>query len=435
MKKMFCIVIAFCAMFSVVGFFANSSAQAAQYDTLLGQCANLGCSAAKPSPYRFTGWMEAGITVNNHGSTNDYTNGLTSPASRNLAPFSGNTYLFMSEQASDLKLNQLWLSFSRMIDTKHGFDWGFQADYLFGTDAKFTQSFGDQTFDFDWGEGDYYSSFVQLYGEVGYKNLKVKAGKYAAGMTHEALPAVASFFYSHAYVCFNTPLTVSGAVAEYTVNDRLSFSGGWVTGQMNSFENRFDDNGFLGGVTWKPSKTSSLAYHLYYGDVNGGNKMGTAALDDYNRNYMFGNETIQTLVYTRQLNPCWLYMIEGFHTDNDYNGNLMAPGIASYSTKSYGINQHLIYTITPCWAVGLRGEWQRGEGTIFDAAPYTRGGQGGDLYEITLGVNWRPTGKPNLMIRPELRYDWADYDNGFKPFANATKSTQLSGGCSAVVMF
>ena len=424
----------FITLFLVSGSSVSPPVRAAQYDTLLGQCSDLGCSTAKQSPYRFTGWMEAGITVNNHGSTNDYTDGVTSPASRNLTPFSGNSYLMMSEQPSDLKLSQLWFSFSRLMDAQHGFDWGFQGDFVFGTDAKYTQCFGDKTFDSDWGTGDYYSSFAQLYGEVGYRNVKVKAGKFAANMTHEALPAVASFFYSHAYLCYNTPLTVSGAVAEYSVNNCLSLSAGWTAGQMTSFENRFDDNGFLGGVTWKPSTSSSLAYHIYYGDNNGGNKLGMDALN-YSRNYMSGEEVVHTLVYTRQLNKRWFYMAEGFYADNDYDGTLAGPTAGDpFSTKAYGINQHLIYTINPCWAFGLRGEWQRAEGTIFDAAPYT-GSEGGDLYEVTLGINWRPTGKPNLLIRPELRYDWTDYDNGFKPFANATKSTQLSGGCSAVVMF
>ncbi len=409
-------------IFAVVLASGVSADQTSEFQALLGQ------NCAKKCPFQFYGWMEAGITVNNHGSTNEYDTGLTSPASRNLDPYSGNSYLLMTEQPSDVKLNQLWVGMTKKLDTRCGFDWGFTGDFVFGTDAKYTQSFGDHTFDYNWGTGDYYSSIAQLYAEAGYGNLRFKVGKFAPCMTHEVLPAVASFFYSHAYTCYNTPLTLDGAIAEYQLSDRVTVSGGWTAGYHSSFGGRFNDNGFLGGVTLKTSNATSLRYSVFYTDNEGVDI--PADVMTYGRNYQSGKELIQTLVFTYQINRCWFYMIEGLYTDNDFDGAYQGPG--SYTTKSYGINQHLIYTINSKWAVGLRGEWQRAEGTIFDAGPYT-GGQGGDLYEITLGANWNVC--PKVMIRPELRYDWTDYDNGRMVFAGGTKSSQLSGGVSTVVKF
>ena len=410
----------FCAIVATVFLLTPSvtwASQTSEIDDFLGQC----CSTAK-SPFNFYGWMKGGITLNNHGNTNIY-GAPNAPASRNQDRYSGNSYLFMTEQQSDLKLSQLWLGMNKVIDTSHGFDWGFQGDYLYGTDAKYTQHFGDRSFDHDWGEGDYYSSFVQLYGEVGYYNLKFKVGKFAPGMVHEALPAVATFFNSTAYICYNTPLTVNGAVAEYKVNDCLTFSGGWTAGYHSSFDNRFGDNAFLGSVTLKTSRATALRYGVFCNDAN-------FAPAPYFRSA--GTELVQTLVFTYQINRCWFYMIEGLYVDN----NLDVPP----DTNAYGINQHLIYTICPKWSVGLRGEWHRAEGTLFDAQPYTwtnvaqdNGGQGGDLYALTFGANWNIT--PKFTIRPELRYDWADYNNGWKPFGNGTKSEQLSGGGSMIVKF
>jgi len=377
------------------------------------------------SPFIFYGWAEGGLTVNNHGNTNSYGTPYA-PASRNLNVHAGNSYLQMTEQPADVKLNQLWFGMTKPLEASRGFDWGFQADYLFGTDAKYTQNFGDQSFDHGWGTGDYYSSIVQLYGEVGYGNTKIKAGKFAPGMFYEAVPAPASFFYSHAYLCFNTPLTVNGAVVEYQVNDRLSFSGGWTAGYHSTFGNRFGDNAFLGNVTLKPSKTTSLRYNIFCNRAGGHDDIGT-----YMRDYDSGTELIQTLAYTNQWNKRWFYMIEGLWVDGKFNN----PKVFDSTGDAYGINQHLIYTINPKWSVGLRGEWHRTLGrALFNFADNAMvGGTMGDLYALTLGANWNVCG--NVMIRPEIRHDWANYNSVWKPFGNGTKSEQLSGGVSMVVKF
>ncbi|MEK6249391.1 MAG: porin, partial [Planctomycetales bacterium] len=37
----------------------------------------------------------------------------------------------------------------------------------------------------------------------------------------------------------------------------------------------------------------------------------------------------------------------------------------------------------------------------------TVGGAGGNYYELTAGINFEP--HPNVMIRPEVRFDWAAF--------------------------
>jgi len=397
----------FFAVIAAVFLFAPSAVradQASEFADFLGQC------YAKKNPFQFYGWMKGGITVNNHGNTNSY-GAPKAPADRSQDFYSGNSYLLMTEQQSDIKLSQLWLGVTKAIDTSHGFDWGFQGDYIYGTDAKYTQNFGDKSFDHNWGQGDYYSSIAQLYGEAGYCNLKFKAGKFAPGMVHETLAAPATFFNSAAYICYNTPLTVNGVVAEYKVNNCLSFNGGWTAGYHSAFDNRFGDNAFLGGATLKTSRATALRYHLFYND-NGNNH-------PQNRD----SELIQTLIFTYNINRCWFYMIEGLYVDNDFVGG--------GSTKAYGINQHLIYTLSPKWSVGLRGEWHHADGTLFDALP--NGGDGGDIYALTLGANWNACQK--ITIRPEMRYDWTDFNNGRKLFGNGEKDQQLSAGGSVIMRF
>ena len=387
------------------------------------------CSSPKSllSPFTFYGWAAGGFTANNHGNTNLY-GAPQAPLSRNMNINAGNSYLHTTEQQTDIKLNQLWFGMSKPLDTKRGLDWGFQADYVFGTDARYAQNFGDQSFDYDWGSGDYYSAIVQLYGEVGSGNTKIKIGKFGAGMFHESYPQLGSFFYSHAFLCFNTALTVHGAVVEHKLSDRLTFSGGWTSGYHSGFGNRYGDNAFLGSVTLNSSKTSALKYSILCNSANG----------RFDRDYDHGTELIQTLVFTNQLNPHWFYMIEGLWVDSQFENPtpLSRTGpLLDSSGNAYGINQHLIYTINPKWSVGLRGEWHRAMGRAFFnyANNAFEGGTFGDLYALTLGANWNVC--EDVMIRPELRHDWANYNSVWKPFANGTKSEQLSGGVSMVVKF
>jgi len=377
------------------------------------------------------GWIQAGISVNNHGSTNRYTDAPNGPCWRQLDALSGNSNLFMSKLPSNFTVYQTWLGARKDLDTRRGFDWGFQVDALYGTDANATQAFGDQRFDFDWGTGDYHFSFVQIFAEAGYRNLKFRVGKFGPAMVHEALPAPMTFFHSFSYSCYNTVLTASGVTAEYKLSDRLAVTTGWTTGMHNSFSNRFSDNGFVGKITFTPANNVQLAYNTYYGRSNGYNKVANAG--DFNRDYNTATHVIHTLICTLNLGKRWLYMIEGGWANNDY-----ALADTDSTTRSYGINKHLIYTINQRWAVGLRAEWSYAKGTIFDLPHLTvvdgeLGGKGGDLYSLTLGANWTPN--TWLIVRPEIRYDWTDYANGFKPFAYGTKAEQLTAGGSFVVKF
>ncbi|MGL4941879.1 MAG: carbohydrate porin [Thermoguttaceae bacterium] len=371
------------------------------------------------SSLSFYGWIEAGIQVNNHGTSNSYANAGKAPLSQ-MDAFSGNSYLLMTQQPTDFHVNQTWFGVAKRIDISREFDWGFQCDTFYGTDAKYGQAFSDRTFDYGWGTGDYYLSIPQIYAEIGGNGGKIRVGKFAPTMVQEALPAPYTFFYSHSYDCFATPLTYSGVVGEYNFGKKLTVSSGWTAGMHNSFVNRFGDNAFVGSVTLRPMPTMSLAYNLYYGY----NKQGDPA---YNRFYNSAHNTVHTCVFTWAFRPQWFYMIEGVFEDNAYVATA-----GNYTTRSAGCNQHLIYTINKKWSVGVRGEYHRAEGTMFDMQHLT-GGQGTDLYQFTLAANWTPVSY--FTLRPELRCDWANYDNGFKPFNNRTESSQVSFGCAGIVKF
>jgi len=384
------------------------------------------------SKIQFYGWMLTGITVNNHGATHSYGPGPSAYGFNNTQAkngevirngyndTSGNTYVLQLEQPTDWKVNQLWLGARRDLESRFG--WGFRADFVYGTDIRYARNWGDRSFDNNWGSGDYFAAFPQLFGTVGTKELFVKVGKFAGSFSYEGLAAPREFFYSHANICYGRPLVTQGAMVEWHPNQKWSFTGGWLAGVFNSFENPYGDSAFLGTATYKFSKDTALTYKVFYNDRGArtnhlGGITSTGQID-----------CIHTLIFTRQINKKWFYMGEVAYTDNLYDRfNTRGTGYA------WGTNHHLIRTFTDKFSAGLRGEYHYSRNSTFDL-PAVTGGQGGEIWTGTLAAQYKLT--PKTTFRPEIRYDYADYNNGFRPFGgDRSKKNQISGGVSFLVMF
>ncbi|MCL2709358.1 MAG: porin [Planctomycetaceae bacterium] len=382
----------------------------------------------------FTGWVLTGITANNHGSTNSYgphpsgygyNNRLNSAGTgvvRNgYNDQSGNSCMLMTEHPADWKVNQLWFGARR--DLTNTFDWGFHADFAYGTDARYARNWSDRSFDYKWGSGDYFAAFTQLYGTLGTKDLYVKVGKFGGGFNHETMAAPREFFYSHANLCFGGPLTASGVSIEWKPNPKWSFSSGWLAGTFNSFENPYGDNGFLGKATYHFTKDASLSYHIFYNDR--GSRPPAPFIGTHNGVI----ECHHTLIFRWKLSPKWFYMGEVVYADT----KMQTHAGSTLGAHSAGVNNHLIYTVNEKLSVGFRGEFHHAHASAFDNRAVS-GGQGGDIWTATFAAQYKIN--PKTTFRPELRYDYADYRNGYRPFGgNATKKDQLCGGVSFIVMF
>jgi hypothetical protein len=61
-----------------------------------------------------------------------------------------------------------------------------------------------------------------------------------------------------------------------------------------------------------------------------------------------------------------------------------------------GVNQYVFYTVSEDVSVGARLEWWRDGDDL---------GQGSE-YSFTSGVNYRPTSRFDMILRPEVRIDW-----------------------------
>ena len=172
------------------------------------------------------GWIEQGITFNN-----------LNPEDRFNGPNVTN------DRDKEYQLNQAWLYFDRPTNTGGcGWDFGGHVDVAYGTDWRFGQCFGLEP-RFDNTNSFYGLILPQFYGDVAVNNLTIRIGHFATNTSLEKVPAVANFFYSHAYLMagYFDPLLVTGLQGEYKIGDNWTAVGGINRGWMQ-FE---DPDGYL----------------------------------------------------------------------------------------------------------------------------------------------------------------------------------------------
>jgi len=274
-----------------------------------------------------------------------------------------------------VQLHQAWVYAEKVAENCGcGWDWGFRLDYVYGTDGQDTQAFGSEpgNWDTSWDNGGFYGSALpQLYGEVAYNDLKVKAGHFFTPAGYERVQAPENFFYSRSISSVFAPYTHTGFLAEYALSDRTTLYGGWATG----WDTGFDQNGgdmYITGFGFELNECTSLTYMAMTGDFGfvvpgpGSDQTGY----------------FHSLILDRQMSDRMNYVLESNYLDN---GQLAPFG------QVLTVNQYLFYTLNCRWALGGRFEYVN-----FAAANI-------DYSEVTFGANYRP--HSNVVIRPEMRVD------------------------------
>ena len=344
------------------------------------------------------GWFNGGVLTNDHGHWNN-----------GPVPFIS---------TNDLLMNQAWFYAEKETNTDGcGWDFGGRIDYVFGADGPDTQAFGDGGWDFGWnsgGEGTpfhtYGSAIPQLYATVAHDNLTVKIGRFFTIIGYEVVSAPDNFFYTHAYTMnYGEPFTHTGVLGEYAYSDCTTIYGGYVTGWDSGWENLNEAHMVLGGVGLAWWQDASLTYAFIGGDN------GTGLGDLY----------MHSLVFDYQLTDRWNYVLQ-----SDFGVNYDVPGFDD--AHWYGLNSYLFYTLNDCWSAGTRVEWFRDE----DGARIGGFASRGNYYAATLGLNYKPNA--NVIIRPEVRYDWFEESNAttaVPPFAGGTEDEQLMTGVDFIFLY
>ncbi len=387
----------------------------------------------KNSGIKVGGWINAGATYNANNPGNGYNGSVT-----------------FADRANRFQLNQFNIFLQRTVVTEgKSFDIGGRFDFMFGTDAIYTQAFGVPSFDVNSGQpqerGNWDlnlccsstrtygialpQAYMEAYVPIG-NGLNLKAGHFYSPTGYETVPAPDNFFYTHAYTFNNgEPFTHTGLLGNYPVNKNWSLMGGATTGSATGgwdggFDKQLGNWGGLGGITWTSDDLRSSI-----------NITGTYGETSTRSNKPWG---MYNVVLQHRITPKTHLVLHHVH---GYAGGVLLNG-APKNAEWYSINTHLYYDLLNDLSIGIRGEWfhDRDGFRVFSpfrvlAATDNRGfsfagnflptSVPADYYAVTLGMNWKPAKrlkinwKPmqKLNIRPNIRYDRADgIDQSYRPF-------------------
>jgi len=388
-----------------------------------------------------------------------YTGNFYNPANRFNGPVT------WTDRSNDYQINEISIITGRTPDTGGcGFDWGFQSFTMFGSNARFDTSNG---FEDKINKGSGYTlnawAFPALNFQLAYNDLKITAGRFVSPVGFYTVGTVLNFFNTIPYTYqWGEPFTHTGVLAQYQITDDLNLGAGITRGWDNT-------GNFNPGAQWLGTVTrnnllkegDSLAWvGMYSNEPTAANAPTPQLLADgsttYNGQFSFAGRYFQTLVYSRPINEKLTYI---FQSDFGNQANAFGDGRAAHW---FGVNQYWYYKVNNCWSWGFNFEWFRddqgfrvggflpnygnavvgstptGNGSFVRGLPLTTGGFAGNFLQTTFGPRWTPN--PNLVIRPNMRWDWyvgnpSTIDGVTMPYVDGTRTQQGILGIDAVVLF
>lgn len=394
------------------------------------------------------GWVDFGIGANASGS--DWNGPIT-----------------FGDRSWQGQMNQLYLVNERILKEDQ-LSLGGRIDLLYGTDFLYTVAAGLDAFGGTqnplgqtgprWATNRYYGlAMPQIYGELGSQELNVKFGHFYTLIGYEVVPAIGNFFYTHAYTMqYGEPFTHTGVLGTWNPNDQLSIIGGVTNGWdnwddgltagapiANPGPGQSSNASFLGAITFSSSDgLQALTIANSSGNQTSGATNPAAA------NFV-GNRTVTSVVYSNELSDKLSYVYQSdFGYQAHANTVYQTQGQQVNSAYWYGVNQYMFYNFTDYLIGGLRLEWFRdNNGTRVATNGFRPGvntgnnnGFAGNFWEMTWGLNYLIGN--NMVIRPELRYDWFSRDQGTvggagnMPYGpNLDQNGQFYGGCDVVWQF
>ncbi len=335
------------------------------------------------------GWLNAGVSYNAHAPDDRYNGPVT-----------------FADRSGELQLNQFYWHLQRDVDVGGGaWDWGGRVDFMFGTDAGFTEAGGDPESHWDinlTGDRFYHIALPQAYAEafvpVG-TGLRIKVGHFYTIVGGEAIVAPDNFFYSRSYVTqYGEPFTHSGVLLNYSFADRLNVNAGAVTGSRSggwdgAFDRSHNNTGFLGGFTWtSESGDTSLSVNATHGSV--------ASNDPADLNLVSAVAQFD--------------LRDNLHWKLQHDYGWLAATRNEAKAEWYGLVNYLTWDVVETMAAGVRFEWFRDDDGTRVFAPIREAqalSVASNYFALTLGLTWKPV--PWLTVRPNLRYDWSDNAQAF----------------------
>lgn len=352
-----------------------------------------------------------------------------------------------TDRANEYQLNQTWLTLERYTDTsEHDWDFGGRVDAMYGTNYRWMTSAGfEDMWSLNTNRAFYGLAIPNLYGELAWRDVKVKFGHWVSPLGYNTVDTTQNFFFTIPYTYqYGEPFTHWGSIANWTVNDRLSLGGGFTRGWDN-FNGAGSGSHGLGGIwtaSWLFDNQISLAF------------AGTVSNEFNNQtipNPQHSTRYVQSLVLSVPISETLNWIIQSdFGTQGDTYDKTGQFSLGR--SRWYGINQYLFYTYSPCWTWGVNFEWFRDQagfrvGSVLptlsspdskvSGLPGNRYGYVGDFFQLTIGPKWTPN--PNLFFRPNVRADWfygsANNPGQLQPFNDGQQRNQFLLGLDMGVVY
>ncbi|MDH5552795.1 MAG: porin [Nitrosomonas sp.] len=354
------------------------------------------------------GWTEIGANIN------------AGDRSHNRG---GNAPVTFNDQPNSFNLHQVYGYIEREVNrnTTNALSFGFRADLLYGTDARFTSAtnfdsnvlghtdpsnpHGDRKLVFP-------QAYVDIYMPIG-NGLVASVGHFYTIIGYEVVPAAGNFFMSHAYTMqYGEPFTHTGAMLTYPLNDNIELKGGVVSGWDAHFKQPAN---FLGSVAYTTdNEQTSITGSLITGDVNTNYGGGGGLVPNNNH-----NRTLYSVVLEHSFTERLHYVLQ-------HDLGIEENTSTSQAAKWYGLNQYMFYDIAHNLGAGIRMEWFRDE----DGVRVQGNGISENYIGVTGGLNYRPIA--GFTLRPEVRYD---VSTNQKAYDGGTDDDQFLATLSGIFRF
>jgi hypothetical protein len=345
------------------------------------------------------------------------------------------------------------------------YSWGFRADLHYGRDGLMSAANGiENTWNRNQGAPGLppnanhmnYLSFpmvyVQAYAPIGL-GTAVTAGRFGVNLGYEIPPSwrqAPNFFYSRTYALVSQIDQIIGSqISTNLVRNQygmllgeFGFGKGYQIGRDNN-----NSNNVFGVLRWRSNDMSKfISYSYIAGDEQTDSSRSSEAMTWY-PNHPIVASTGQrreqhSLVAGFSPNAQWKVAGEIMYGKQEGSGDaqyIVTPNPSTWKTftgATYkGFNGHLTYKASETIRYGLRYEiFKDPQG--FALTPL--GTPGATVQAVTLGANIDLN--KNLVLRPELRHDWAKTTQGGAKFfggvpANASATDNQQTTISADLLF
>lgn len=395
------------------------------------------------------GWIAQGYVANPQSPADHYNGPVT-----------------WMDRSNQYMLNEAWVYVGKAANNDgEGLALGFRFDGFYGASAKFDTNSGIEDRINKSGES-LGIALPNMYIDVAYNDLRMKVGHWISPVGYYTVGTYQNFFNTIPYTYqWGEPFTHTGILPAYQMTDKLVVGTGFTKGWDNT--GNFNPHmGYIGTLTYTGilKETDSFAYVQMYSEEPDGAATGNQPTPPgtiYQAGKpQFAGRYFQTMVYSNALTDKWTYVAQSDfgYQSNAATASLNSAGLPnSGHARWYGLNQYIYYKHNDQWSWGFNFEWFRDEegfrvgGFLPDYANTTNGGKSntqgwgssystggyaggfaGSFYQMTFGPRWSPF--PNVIIRPNARFDWYAGPNGNvtgtngvsyqRPYDNGTRNNQ-----------